>query len=505
MAGAPKPRLDGFARDLGASFNLIWLVALAIAIRLFVLINYPSLHHPDENYQVFEQAHRLAFGYGVVPWEFDDGIRSYVLPYLFSFIDRLAASIDDDPEFYIFCSRFFLILLSTLPVVVAYLAHVRQSRIHAIIIALVAAVWFEQIYFSSRPLTEAVACDFFLSAACLAVAPYPRPRTLIALGFLISVAFCLRYHLVLGLGVLALFACRRDPLNRARLLIVGALAPLAVFGVTDWLTWGYPFESMVNSINVNLIEGKAAQFGVHNGLWFAWAFFNMWGWWLALLVPCLLFALRKYWSWIVAALAIIVMHSMIQHKEYRFVYPAFALLALAAAAGSAEMIAAARYLSRGRLGGRSLAAIAAGVCGTWVLVSAGMASSHAYKVFWFQSRSYIESFSWIRRDEGACGILLPESNWGRIGGYAYLHRRIPIYAISSTARYARKFTDVFNVAVVRRSMVSVLGPTFHQTACFDSPGAEDVCVIERPGGCTPNRRLRSLLQLKRLGDPSSHH
>ena len=36
--------------------------------------------HPDEIYQTQEQAHRLVYGYGIVPWEFRDGVRSWILP-----------------------------------------------------------------------------------------------------------------------------------------------------------------------------------------------------------------------------------------------------------------------------------------------------------------------------------------------------------------------------------------------------------------------------------------
>ncbi len=489
----------------GGQSDLLWLAPVAITLRLFALIYFPSLHHPDENYQVFEQAHRLAFGYGVKPWEFDDGIRSYVLPYLFSLIYRLAASVNDSPEFYIFWSRFFLITLSILPVVAAYVSERGRSRPHAVILAFVCAVWFEQVYFSGRPLTEAVASDFLLAAACLAATRSARPRTLIALGFLMAAAFCLRYHLVLGLAVLALAVSWRDPIGRGRYLLLGAAAPLALFGLTDWLTWGYPFASMINSINVNLLEDKSSQYGVRDTFWFLQALFNMWGAAFPLLVVLLLCALRRYGAWIAASLAIIGMHSLIHHKEYRFVYPAFALLALAAAAGSAELL----VFARDRLGARwrsgVLALLVAAVCGGWAAISGSLAFADSYRAFWFHNRSYIQAFAYVRRDEGLCGVLLPESGWGRIGGYAYFHRRIPIYAIASSARSAAAFTDVFNVAVVRRSVTGALGPRFHISVCFAAPGAEDVCVLERPGGCAPNRRLRSLLQLRRLGDPTSRH
>ena len=36
-----------------------------------------SIFHPDQIYQSLEQAHRLAFKVGFIPWEFRDGARSW--------------------------------------------------------------------------------------------------------------------------------------------------------------------------------------------------------------------------------------------------------------------------------------------------------------------------------------------------------------------------------------------------------------------------------------------
>ena len=41
-----------------------------------------ATHHPDETIQYLEQAHRIVFGYGVVPWEFRYFIRSWLIPLL---------------------------------------------------------------------------------------------------------------------------------------------------------------------------------------------------------------------------------------------------------------------------------------------------------------------------------------------------------------------------------------------------------------------------------------
>src|SRR6185369_14224273 len=48
---------------------------------------------PDEVYQSLEQAHRLVFGFGFLPWEFDVGARSWVFPGLLAAPMALAKSI----------------------------------------------------------------------------------------------------------------------------------------------------------------------------------------------------------------------------------------------------------------------------------------------------------------------------------------------------------------------------------------------------------------------------
>ena len=76
-----RPTLLARVQAMLADRILLAVLALALALRLAAIVAFPSLHHPDENFQLFEQAHRIAFGYGVVPWEFREGIRSPVEPY----------------------------------------------------------------------------------------------------------------------------------------------------------------------------------------------------------------------------------------------------------------------------------------------------------------------------------------------------------------------------------------------------------------------------------------
>ena len=59
---------------------LFWtILAIGLALRVAAFNPYAA-HHPDESIQYLEQAHRIVFGYGVVPWEFRYFIRSWLIP-----------------------------------------------------------------------------------------------------------------------------------------------------------------------------------------------------------------------------------------------------------------------------------------------------------------------------------------------------------------------------------------------------------------------------------------
>src|SRR5438309_2110355 len=94
--------------------------AMALILRVAVIVVFPSIHNPDEIFQVLEQAHRLAFGYGIVPYEFRDGTRSPVLPMILGYVFSFSEPIAGGPEGYIFVSRFLTIVISLAGVAAVY-------------------------------------------------------------------------------------------------------------------------------------------------------------------------------------------------------------------------------------------------------------------------------------------------------------------------------------------------------------------------------------------------
>ncbi|HEV2964140.1 MAG TPA: mannosyltransferase, partial [Candidatus Angelobacter sp.] len=51
------------------SYFLFCVLLLALLLRVGAAMRVPSMAHPDEIFQTQEPAHRLAYGYGIITWE----------------------------------------------------------------------------------------------------------------------------------------------------------------------------------------------------------------------------------------------------------------------------------------------------------------------------------------------------------------------------------------------------------------------------------------------------
>ena len=195
------PRLLLHKRAIAFDRAMLSLLVVAFIIRVTAVITFPSLAHPDENFQLFEQGHRFAFGYGVVSWEWSAGIRSPVLPFLLSCIFRVAEPLVGGPEGYLVVAKLVLVLSSLSAVAAVYRMGQRTGPTHALIAGLVAATWFELIYFAGRPLTEAVATTVLLVGLSLASVSenHLTQRRLLAIGLCFGLCLMLRVQLVAGL------------------------------------------------------------------------------------------------------------------------------------------------------------------------------------------------------------------------------------------------------------------------------------------------------------------
>lgn len=80
--------MHSYKKDKALSFIILW--------RLICVFLVQTAHVPDEYWQSLEVAHRLAFGYGYLTWEWIARIRSYTYPFLMSFIYQILAYVSLD-------------------------------------------------------------------------------------------------------------------------------------------------------------------------------------------------------------------------------------------------------------------------------------------------------------------------------------------------------------------------------------------------------------------------
>jgi phosphatidylinositol glycan class B len=409
---------------LKSKWTLAAVCALAVALRMAEAIVFPGFEFPDEIYQVLEQAHRLAFGNGIIPWEFDEGVRSYMLPGVLAGIFRAAERVW--PGSYLLAARLALSLLSLVPVCCSWGILRRFAGPRAALIgAFLSAVWFELVYFGPKAHSEVVAGHVLLLGAYVAF-PYfegIRPPRLIFGGFLLGLAFCLRIQLAPLMAVLWLAILIVNGWRRVLYTTLGAIVAVALAGFVDYLTLSYPYASIIGYFKVNMI-GYGNHFGsfVRQPWHFMIAgFARVWSGALVLFLWFGIEGVRKSKPMLLLvamAAALILAHSVVTHKEYRYVYPALPLLLIPVAAGIDRVI--------GRLypsGAATLAAVLAAIATLSLVVGAG---GNFRSHFW---RWYGESkaFAMIRSAPDACGVALHLVRWGQTPGYTVLHRNIPIY------------------------------------------------------------------------------
>jgi hypothetical protein len=209
--------------------------------------------------------------------------------------------------------------------------------------------------------------------------------------------------------------------------------------------------------------------------------------WSIAIVP-LAFAIVRGWrhapelTWV--AIVNIAFHSLIGHKEYRFIFLSVALLIIIAALGSVDWIA----MLRTRPGWRrwSIPIIAGG----WVSVSAVLVMTGWMPAYWMRGIGAAKLTAKLKADPQMCGLALHDVPVFLMPGRERLAGRSPLYGLYSgdplaaghLAAVTPKASSAFNRILVYRSMEKQLPSNFTARGCEIVSGAE-VCIFARDGGC----------------------
>ncbi len=409
-----------------------WLVLLASAVlRLWLALEDHSIYWPDELYQSLEQAHRLAFGSGIIPWEFRDGARNWLLPGLFASCWKLAALLGISSSLTLVAlARGLVVLLGLLGMWwSARLAEWLGSARAGWLAALVLAVLPVSVVFGYRTLSESVSAPLVVLSALLLLERSPRRAALA--GLWITLASLLRYQNAL-FGLVSLLWLLRQRRQREALFFAGAgaAALLVGGGLLDWLSWGRPFHSLLAYVDFNLLRGGASTFGVEPFWYYAQSLWTSCGPVLPLLVALAVLGGLRAPVLGLAVLLDVLVHSLIPHKELRFLVPALPLLAVLVGLGADRL-----FPQRGP------------ARAAWALCAAAAALSLALEL---PSLTYRELGQYLDVPRGTrriwnadeepnlllasagqqpdlCGLGVLGLRPAFTGAYTYLHRSVPLF------------------------------------------------------------------------------
>src|ERR1700722_419962 len=250
---------------------LAFFLVTALLLRIVTNVQSSNIAHPDEIFQTQEPAHRLAYGYGIVTWEWRDGIRSWVFPAFLAMIMRGTSWLGSGSSGYLLGIIVVLSLVSLAAVWFAFAWCKRASGVNAAIVgAGYCAIWYELIFFAPRALTEVVATHILLPGLYIGVyaEEMAENRRMFLSGFLCGLALSLRIQLAPAVVFAAIYFSRQKRRGRILPLLMGLLLSIVAFGVTDAFTWSRPFQSFLSYFWVNIVEGRSALYGTQPWYWY---------------------------------------------------------------------------------------------------------------------------------------------------------------------------------------------------------------------------------------------
>lgn len=319
--------------------------------------------HPDEVFQALEPANWRAFGYGILAWEWQVGLRNWALPGLLGWLLKFGEALGiHDPQarrallevpqwllhaasvlaVYRLCLRRLMIVPAVViptgaPLAVAATPSLddggaanRLAHWGAVLYASYGILW----HFAGRTMGEGISAAILVIALerlDLGRAQKAPFHAALAGGALLGLAVVARYgSAIFVIGAIAWVLVQRR-FKDAGLAIAGGLVIAFALGALDLLTWGKWFHSLREYADFNVLTDKAAQqFGREPATYYLphLGWLALWAW------PSFVRAgLKQTFStglFAVPAVLYLAALSNTPHKEVRFLYPGLVLLLVAA-------------------------------------------------------------------------------------------------------------------------------------------------------------------------------
>ena len=434
------------------------VLALAFSVRAAVALHGDFATHPDEIMQYLEQGHRLAFGNGVLYWEFFYGARSWLIPGLIAGILILFDAVGlGQPFWYIGGVKLaFCALALAVPAGMYFFTRRHFDEAAARVALLAGAFWYELVGFAHKPMTEFVGTALLMALLALCARP-PRnagPAAAWTVAFLAVLTAAIRIQYApLALVLFGLFFLRAGKAAKAHAAIAALVFFLAV-GAFDAATWdGGLFHSYRTYLEFNLAIDRHAVVRVWPRYqYLVWLLF-LGGGLSALCAAAALLDLRRYGFLLILLSLILVPHSIEEHKEYRFVFVAAPLWLLIGAGVVARLAALAgrrpvrppdassgsapdrtagpawMYATAGALfAAVSLAGVLNQLPRWDEALTEGISADVRHPVRFLHGQDpAFAAYRWLAAAPGVKAVWDLDHDYLDTPGYYYLHREVPFY------------------------------------------------------------------------------
>ncbi len=475
----------------------------AIALRFAAAFPFAQLHS-DEIGQYLEQAHRLVFGYGIIPWEYRVEMRSWLMPVLLSGPMALGNAVAPESMAYLILPRLLMASCSLSILWAGWRLGKAISPAHGWIAMVIAALWFEFIQFGARTLTEPLATAAILPAAALLFAGEANRRKIFVAGSLLALGCLFRFHYGPAVLVIA-FAALWGRWDRFWPLAAGGVAMAVLSSIVDMVMGQAPFQWIITNVQFNIMNDVASEFGVTPAYGYLTNQFGQWGWAAIPIVGLSIVGLRHYPALFVAAMINLLLHSLIGHKEYRFIFLTVTIIILFAALGSVDLIKRMRPD-----GGRWMpyAALPA-----WLMASISLGMTEPRSFIWSKFDPTMTMVHQAGKLPETCGFAFEHREFWTSGAYTALHRNVPFFMERSLdpglmrAGKPLQAPQAYNSIVGADALKSILPKGYSAVECRpigeeanlpSFAGSTKVCLFHRPGGCeaqgTEKWQVQSILR-----------
>ena len=466
------------AFDTGSrSGNLLLMLIIfgALGARMLQPLFLPGIAHPDETFQYLEPAYRMVYGHGLVPWEYRLGIRSWVIPGALIPVVALLKLVGAGPGATPFVTALLVSSWSLTLVACGYLLGRRGAGpVGGLWAAGLVAFWPETAYFGAHLLADGLGAVPLTAAVALIYRRHPTGVQAVLAGGCLALAAMIRPQLAPAV-LLAMFGATGVIWRRYVLYLVGAAPVVALFGATDWVTWGAPFISYVRYVQING-GGVAAAFGILPPGFYVTNALAVWSVGALLILATAAAGAIRLPLLAGIAVCIVVTLSLVGHKEYRFVYPALPFVLTLSGTGTGMILRRAR---QSFVSFRPLpSAIAAGM--VW-LAAAGLAATRPPLVEQVgRGVSMLRTARAVNDDPSICGVALSPAGMWHMTGHSRLRSTLTVYQRS--AGDDRSATP-YNALIVYAETADPqpVPPGYRARGCFH--GGANLCVFVKPGGC----------------------